>query len=174
MRKVLIALLGAFCTIFSGIAEKQPLDEFWGLNYTMNRTQVEEIIKTQKGAKTSLSLFNKNRLTVSNVTLDQEEFQYALFEFYNEKLLSGFFSQKTKLNEEATILFLRLRESFTEKYGEPEIETSDIITCYWHDSQQNIAQLSMRKKGKVYLIEVLYLNGKLHSQRMIEDEQLKP
>lgn len=174
MRNIKIIVLLIVLVAYTAVSNAQSMGEFWDLNYYMTKDSVERVIKEKKASSTLLSKLNKEQIAVKYVVLDDEPFKYALFDFYQDKLLSGFFTQKEKENERASILFLRLRESLTEKYGEPKIETSDIITCYWHDNNRHIVQLSMEKRGKYYQIGILYLNGKLHSQKMLQEEQLQP
>lgn len=169
MKRIYIAL---FCllSIIQVQAQVKPMSNFWGLDYTMNKETVYQIVK-EKNQNKGLSVTNgKTQIIVDHVLLEDERYQYVLLDFYHDKLLGAFFSKKIKENEEATLTFLRVRESLTAKYGEPKVETDETVTCYWHDKSRNIVQLTLNKSGNSYSIGLLYLNGQLNSRKTVDEQ----
>lgn len=169
MKRICIAL---FCllSVIQMQAQVKQMNNFWGLDYSMNKETVYQLVK-EKNQNKGLSVTNgKTQIIVDHVLLDGERYQYVLLDFYHDKLLGGFFSKKINENEEATLTFLRIRESLTTKYGEPTVETDETVTCYWHDKSRNIVQLSLNKSGKSYSIGLLYLNGQLNSRKTVDEQ----
>ncbi len=169
MKRLYVALFCLF-SIIQVQAQVKQMNKFWGLDYSMDKETVYAIAK-EKNENKGLSVTNgTTQIIVDNVLLDDEHYQYVLLDFYHGKLLAGFFSKKVKENEEATLTFLRVRESLTSKYGEPTVETDETVTCYWHDKSRNIVQLTLNKSGKSYSIGLLYLNGQLNSRKTVDEQ----
>ncbi|MDD3161377.1 MAG: hypothetical protein PHX49_05560 [Bacteroidales bacterium] len=169
MKRIYIALF-YLLSVIQMQAQEKKMNNFWGLDYSMNKETVYQFVK-EKNENKGLSVTNgTTQIVVDNVLLDGERYRYVLLDFYHDKLLAGFFSKKIKENEEATLTFLRIRESLTTKYGEPTVETDETVTCYWHDKSRNIVQLSLSKSGSSYSIGLLYLNGQLNSRKTVDEQ----
>lgn len=169
MKKTLLLFLVSFFMI-SMNAQEISLDHFWGLDFSMNKQQVYNIVKKKKSNK-GMSVENgKTQIVVNRVNYNKEVYNYALMDFYRDKLLAGFFFKKIENNQDATVVFLRIRNRLTQLYGKPKVETADVITCYWVDAKKNLCQLTMNKKDKVYQINLLYLNGVLNSHKLLDEE----
>ena len=95
MKRIYIALF-YLLSVIQMQAQEKKMNNFWGLDYSMNKETVYQFVK-EKNENKGLSVTNgTTQIVVDNVLLDGERYRYVLLDFYHDKLLAGFFSKKIK------------------------------------------------------------------------------